>query len=100
MDSADNMDQDPGGCGELMTCAEIATFLRRSRSWVYQNLQSLPHHTVPGFRGAWFDKNEIVRWVKTGGVHESTTGSRDAAFTDLAAPRATPYHRKARNTEN
>lgn len=86
------------GCAnELMTLAEMARFVRRSRSWVYQNLRWIPHHTVPGFRGHWFDRNEVVRWIKSGGLDEgSTAANRDAAGTDLATHRSTPYGFKPR----
>lgn len=87
----------PGACGELMTLAETATFVRRSKSWVYQNLQWIPHHTILGMRGHWFDRNEVVRWIKSGGASQDNPPSRDAPLTDLATVRSTVYHRKPRN---
>lgn len=82
---------------ELMTLAEIASFVRRSRSWVYQNLQWIPHYSLPGMRGHWFDRKEVLRWIKSGGADEGNSlASRDAALADLATDRSTLYHRKAR----
>lgn len=78
----------------------MARFVRRSRSWVYQNLRWIPHHTVPGFRGHWFDRNEVVRWIKSGGVNDSSNASRDAAGTDLATERSTIYHRRPRGKKD
>jgi hypothetical protein len=82
----------------LMTLSEAAVFLRRSRSWVYQNLSVVPHHTVPGMRGHWFDRTELLTWVKSGGTMNATQqgpilANRDTPATDLASGRSTIYHR-------
>ncbi|MCE3225222.1 MAG: hypothetical protein K0S58_3402 [Nitrospira sp.] len=101
MAAAGGTDNDTGGFGELMTLAEMARFVRRSRSWVYQNLRWIPHHTVPGFRGHWFDQNEVMRWIKSGGIEDgSDAASRDGPPTDLAAARSTIYHRKPRGKKD
>jgi hypothetical protein len=80
----------------LMTLSEAAVFLRRSKSWVYQNLGVVPHHTVPGMRGHWFDRTELLTWVKSGGTMNAqgmVLANADTPATDLASGRSTLYHR-------
>lgn len=48
-----------------MTLAEAAQFLRKSKSWLYQN-RDVPRHRPPGSRGYLFDRDELLEWVKSG----------------------------------
>lgn len=80
----------------LLTLAEAASFLRKSKSWLYQN-QTIPRHRPPGCRTYLFDQEELLAWVKsgelTGGLQAFNNTRPDAAGTDLDRPRSPVYHR-------
>lgn len=85
--------------GPLLTLAEAALFLRKSKSWLYQN-RSIPRYRPPGSRSFLYDQAELLAWVKGRGVTEQ----RPARSEEGAEPRGEavalssgmPYHRNPR----
>ena len=55
-----NFVADPSG---LLTVSEAATYLRRSRAWVYQNIDRLPHVRIGRRRGVLFDSDDLRAWL-------------------------------------
>ena len=49
--------------GEVLTLAEAATYLRVSKSTMYQR-KDIPRHRIPGSRGMRFFKAELTAWLK------------------------------------
>lgn len=58
--------------GEVLTLAEAATYLRFSKSTMYQR-KDIPRHRIPGSRGMRFFKAELTAWLK--GPHDSHSAS-------------------------
>ncbi len=83
----------------LLTLAEAAEFLRKSQSWLYQNL-SVPRHRPPGCRTYLFDEAELLAWVKSGEssgeIVEDDRPKPAAGRTALDMPGSPVYHRNAR----
>ncbi|TAJ25123.1 MAG: DNA-binding protein [Nitrospirae bacterium] len=80
----------------LLTLAEAAQFLRKSKSWLYQN-SHVPRHRPPGSRCYLFDRDELVAWIKSG---ENRTPLIEASSVEeaptLNKPDAGVYHRNPR----
>ena len=55
--------QEQTGVPEVMTPEEAATFLRLSRSTIYQR-PDIPRHRLPGSRQIRFLRSELLAWVK------------------------------------
>jgi excisionase family DNA binding protein len=87
---------------EILTPEEAATFLRLSRSTVYQR-PDIPRHRMPGSRQIRFIKSELLSWLK--GELVGQTVMEDTAGISVLEPQDTPvidianghvYHRNAR----
>lgn len=86
---------------EILTPEEAATFLRLSRSTIYQRAD-IPRHRMPGSRQIRFLRSELLSWIK-GELMEKTVVDtegtpvpelQDTADMDIANGRV--YHRSAR----
>ncbi|MEW6543821.1 MAG: helix-turn-helix domain-containing protein [Nitrospirota bacterium] len=77
---------------QLLTLTEAARFLRKSKSWLYQN-RSIRRYRPPGSRSYLFDKDDLLAWVRSGGVSASATQAESSALSgiDIASPPV--YHR-------
>lgn len=67
----------------LLTLEEAASFLKVSKSWLYQH-REVPRHRIPGSTMLRFDQEELLAWLKS-------------ANTSIGAPEMTKvYHRNPR----
>ena len=79
--------------GEVLTLAEAATYLRVSKSTMYQR-KDIPRHRIPGSRGVRFFKAELTAWLK-GPFAKTDTMSHDSHSASDTSPRNV-YHRNPR----
>lgn len=89
-----------------MTLEEAATFLRLSRSTLYQR-PDIPRHRLPGSRQIRFLRSELLAWLKQGRLGSlDKTAMERSQTTDLHAPESksivvdmsplSVYHRNVR----
>lgn len=83
---------------EVMTLEEAATFLRVSRSTLYQR-GDVPRHRLPGSREFRYLRSELLAWLKGEVVasqeHEAPAGQEQPTLA-LAVRSKPVYHRSAR----
>jgi predicted DNA-binding transcriptional regulator AlpA len=82
---------------KLLTLAEAAEFLRKSKSWIYQNAQ-IPRHRPPGSRCYLFDRDELIAWVKSGQevMMNGDQGGEEGTKIPVDREPAEVYHRNPR----
>ena len=87
---------------EILTPEEAATFLRVSRSTIYQR-PDIPRHRMPGSRQIRFIRSELLAWLK--GEPSGKPVMEDTVGLAVLEPPETPvmdiahgrvYHRNAR----
>jgi len=87
---------------EILTPEEAATFLRVSRSTIYQR-PDIPRHRLPGSRQIRFIRSELLAWIK--GEPIGTAVMEDTVGIAVLEPQETPvmdiangrvYHRNGR----
>jgi excisionase family DNA binding protein len=91
----------------LLTLSEAATYLRMSRSSLYQR-KDIPRYRRPGSRVVLFDQQELETWLKRGRTfvqeafasdneHLRQKGSSGETSKEVLAIEGEPvYHRNAR----
>lgn len=79
---------------EVMTLAEAATYLRLSRSTLYQR-KDIPRHRLPGSREVRFLRDELLDWLKSGDVIAASNGTEILTL-PLDRTAVTVYHRNPR----
>lgn len=79
---------------EIMTLAEAASYLRLSKSTLYQR-KDIPRHRIPGSREVRFLKDELLAWLKSGPVAPAST-ENDVLTLPLDRTAGAVYHRNPR----
>jgi excisionase family DNA binding protein len=79
---------------EIMTLTEAATYLRLSKSTLYQR-KDIPRHRLPGSREMRFLKDELLTWLKSGDLTSASRPS-EVLILPLDRPAGTVYHRNPR----
>jgi excisionase family DNA binding protein len=54
----------------LLTLEEAASFLKVSKSWLYQH-REVPRHRIPGSTMLRFDQEELLAWLKSANVSKT-----------------------------
>lgn len=84
---------------KLLTLAEAAQFLRKSKSWLYQN-RTIPRYRPERSRRVLYDEEDLIAWVKRGRVEptqdKSLADSTQDATLRVAISDGLLYHRNAR----
>lgn len=80
--------------GEIMTLAEAATYLRLSKSTLYQR-KDIPRHRLPKSRELRFLKAELTAWLRSGALAVPLLPPKATSEPLDMAP-GTVYHRNAR----
>jgi excisionase family DNA binding protein len=79
---------------ELMTLDEAASFLRLSRSTLYQRGSDIPRHRLPGSREYRFLKSELLAWLTGEQAAPAKDGTTGEPVPVLDIGRQQVYHRR------
>ena len=49
----------------LMDIEDLSVYIGRKKSWIYQNINTIPHNQKGGKGTLYFHKNKIDKWIQS-----------------------------------